>query len=260
MNKILLYTSLAAIITATAFAPQSHNDSGSQASLLPETERTNPDSLIKVAGLKSGADFTIPSFTRLRMAVVAVENDSSRAGELAYALNNLVPAGMPYSITVNINGNPTGSMAFNWLTDSGHMAGQVRIVKGIAKNDKKFRRAYRAAAAVSVPVDTLPYSVPGNKLDELAKIPAGTKKSYSSHKAEISGLKPGTVYSYRVGNDNYWSATGTFRTASKNPEEVNFIYTTDSQATTMADFNVSQTTTHTAFKTYPDVEIGRAHV
>ena len=254
MNKILLYTSLAAIITATAFAPQSHNDSGSQASLLPETERTNPDSLIKVAGLKSGADFTIPSFTRLRMAVVAVENDSSRAGELAYALNNLVPAGMPYSITVNINGNPTGSMAFNWLTDSGHMAGQVRIVKGIAKNDKKFRKAFRTATAVSVRVDTVPYSVPGNKLEELAKIPAGTKVSYSSHKAEISGLKPGRVYSYRVGNDNYWSATGTFRTAPKNPEEFDFIYTTDSQATTMADFNTSQTTTHTAFNIFPDAD------
>lgn len=254
MKKQLIYTCVAVIIGVTTCALHPRNDSGSQTALVPKIEKVNPDSLIKVASLKSEKDYTIPSFTRLRMAVVAVENDSARADELAFALDNLVPAGMPFSITVSIKGDPTERMAFNWLTDSGHLAGHVQIVKGIAKNDKKFRRAYRTAAAVSVPVDTLPYSVPGNKLDELAKIPAGTKKSYSSHKAEISGLKPGTVYSYRVGNDNNWSATGTFRTASKNPEEVNFIYTTDSQATTMADFNVSQTTTHTAFKTYPDVD------
>jgi DNA repair exonuclease SbcCD nuclease subunit len=70
----------------------------------------------------------------------------------------------------------------------------------------------------------------------------------------ISGLKPGKAYSYRVGSGDNWSTTGTFRTARKNTEEFSFIYTTDPQATTMEDFNISQTTTHTAFKIYPDVD------
>ena len=254
MHRHMLYPLVALIIVATAFTYSSGVHSGSRTTISTIIETTNSDSLLAISSLKSGKHYTIPSFTRLRMAVVAVENDSTRAGELAYALNNLVPAGMPFSVTVNINGDPTSRMAFNWLTDSAFLAGQVQLVRGIAKNDGKFQRPFRTAVAVSVPVDTLPYSVPDNKLEELARIPAGTKKSYSSHKAVISGLKPGRAYSYRVGNDDKWSVTGTFRTARKNPKEFSFIYTTDSQATTMADFKVSQTTTKTAFRIYPDVD------
>ena len=254
MKRHLLYLFVAAITVATACTPRSGDDSGSRTTSTTTIETMNGDSLLAIARLKSEKQYTIPSFTRLRMAVIAVENDSTRAGELACALNNLVPAGMPFSITVNINGDPTSRMAFNWLTDSAYLSGNIQIVKGVAKNDKKFRKPFRTAVAASVAVDSLPYSVSGNKLEELAGIAGGTKKSYSSHKAVISGLKPGRVYSYRVGSGDNWSATGTFRTASKNPKEFSFIYTTDSQATTEADFKVSQTTTHTAFRIYPDVD------
>ena len=99
MKKQLIYTCVAVIIGVTTCALHPRNDSGSQTSLVPKIEKVNPDSLIKVASLKSEKDYTIPSFTRLRMAVVAVENDSARADELAFALDNLVPAGMPFSIT-----------------------------------------------------------------------------------------------------------------------------------------------------------------
>ena len=119
MKKQLIYTCVAVIIGVTTCALHPRNDSGSQTSLVPKIEKVNPDSLIKVASLKSEKDYTIPSFTRLRMAVVAVENDSARADELAFALDNLVPAGMPFSITVSIKGDPTERMAFNWLTEIG---------------------------------------------------------------------------------------------------------------------------------------------
>ncbi|MFO7575064.1 MAG: metallophosphoesterase family protein [Bacteroidales bacterium] len=254
MKRYLLYFFVAALVVASACAPRSGDDSGNAAAT-PVYASTNHQSLLEIARLKTESDYTIPSFTRLRMAVTAVENDSTRAGELADALNSLVPAGMPFSVTVNIKGDPSSGMGFNWLTDSGYMSGQVQIVKGIAGNDRKFRRPFLTVRAVSVPVDTLPYSVRGNNLEALAGIPAGTKKSYSSHKATVSDLKPGRVYSYRVGNDENWSQTGTFTTAGRNQKEFSFMYTTDSQATTLADFDVSQTTTHTAFQIYPDVDL-----
>ena len=251
MRIFYIYFFVAALTVATACAPRQGDDSGKAEATY---EATNHESLLEIAKLKAESDYTIPSFTRLRMAVIAVENDSTTAGELADALNKLVPAGMPFSITANINGDPGTAMGFNWFTDSGYLAGEIQIVKGAADNNRKFRKPFRTVKALSYPVDTIPYSVRGNNLEVLAGIPTGTKKSYSSHKATVSDLKPGKLYSYRVGNDKYWSHTGTFRTARKNQKEFSFMYTTDSQATTLADFNVSQTTTHTAFRIYPDVD------
>lgn len=253
MKNHLICSLIAAMIAATACVHRSGDDYGNTAATT-DYMPTNYESLTEVARQKRESDYTIPSFTRLRMAVIAVENDTSRKGELADALNNLVPAGMPFSVTVNIKGDPSSGMGFNWFTDSGYMSGEVQIVKGIAVSGRKFRKPFRTVKAASASVDTLPYSVRGNNLEVLAGIPAGTKKSYSSHKATVSDLKPGRVYSYRVGNEDNWSQTGTFTTARRNQKEFSFMYTTDSQATTLTDFDISQTTTHTAFSIYPDVD------
>lgn len=252
MKKYLLYSIITVIIAVNACTPRSGEESGETVSATLY-EATSHEYLLEVASLKREKDYTIPSFTRLRMAVVTAENDSSETTQLADALNNLVPAGMPFSITININGDPSSAMGFNWFTDSGYMTQQVEIVKGAADNSRKFRKPFRKIRALSDPVDTIPYWVRGNNLEVLAGIPPGTRKSYSSHKATVTGLKPGRVYSYRVGNENNWSTTGTFRTAPGKTKEFTFIYSTDSQATTVEDFDISQTTTHTAFRAYPDV-------
>ncbi|MGQ9620163.1 MAG: fibronectin type III domain-containing protein [Bacteroidales bacterium] len=227
----------------------------SQIYVLPQAPavKWNADSLLDVARTRSEQDYTVPSFTRLRKAVVAVENDRSQSSVLAEALNNLKPAFIPYCIITNIYDDPPHNIAFNWFTNEGITAGEVQIVKGSVSDERKFRKPYLTVAATEFQVNNLNYCIKGNNLEKIAGIPADSKKSYTAHKSLVTNLKPGRVYSYRVGSENTWSATGTFRTPDKKDNGFSFIYTTDPQATTEADFNISQTTTHAAFRMYPDV-------
>ncbi len=52
---------------------------------------------------------------------------------------------------------------------------------------------------------------------------------WNHHHVNISGLQPGTLYSYRVGTGNYWSEWAEFRTASGKSEPFSFIYLGDVQ-------------------------------
>lgn len=49
------------------------------------------------------------------------------------------------------------------------------------------------------------------------------------HSVNITGLKPGTMYSYRVGDGAYWSAWAEFTTASVDNKSFNFLYFGDVQ-------------------------------
>jgi len=216
-------------------------------------QKWNADSLLKAAGGKSEKEYTVPSWTNLKKAVVAVKDNPANAHLLSAAIHNLKPADMPYCIVMNINGNPRTGLAFNWFTNEGIQAGIVQVVKGTSNSDKKFRKAIYSITASAIPVNDIPYSVKGNELKKLAGIPEGTRKSYTAHKAVISNLKPGTTYSYRVGYEGRWSAPGTFRTAGESEKGFSFIYTADPQATTESDFVISKTTSHAAFRLYPGV-------
>ncbi|PHN05414.1 FN3 domain-containing metallophosphoesterase family protein [Flavilitoribacter nigricans] len=53
---------------------------------------------------------------------------------------------------------------------------------------------------------------------------------WNYHSVNITGLQPNTLYSYRVGNGNFWSEWSEFRTASGDPEETfSFLYFGDVQ-------------------------------
>ena len=49
------------------------------------------------------------------------------------------------------------------------------------------------------------------------------------HSVTFKGLKPNTLYAYRVGSDKIWSSWYQFRTASAEPDEFTFIYLGDAQ-------------------------------
>ncbi len=52
---------------------------------------------------------------------------------------------------------------------------------------------------------------------------------WNYHGVNITGLKPNTLYSYRVGNGNFWSEWAEFRTATGNNEDFTFLYFGDVQ-------------------------------
>jgi hypothetical protein len=212
------------------------------------------DSLKMAAAAKSEADYTIPSFTRLKKAIVAAGTgaEHEKIAMLEEALKNLKPKETPFSIVVNINEDPSTMMAFNWFTNAGVKGGKIEIIRGTTTNPEKFARPWKTVDSKADQTNGLNYSVKSNGLSASSGIRDSTKKNYASNKAVATKLKPNTSYSYRVGSDGNWSNIGTFKTAAKNKSDFSFIYTTDPQANNDEMFNISQKTTHAAQRLYPD--------
>jgi len=122
----------------------------------------------------------------------------------------------PYNIVMNIHGDPTTQMAFNWLTKAGIKGGKVEIIlDDIVVN--------------TVPAKSTSYS------------------DYTVNKAVVKGLLPNTKYSFRVGNNKAWSDVGTFTTAKLDKVPFTFLYTTDQQPEYEWQYAVLQTNNRAAF-------------
>jgi len=213
------------------------------------------DSVRLLALSKVPTDYTVPSFTLLQKAIIYSGSDTafSSVTKLVEALESLQASTMPYSIVMNINGDPSTQMAFNWFTNYGVTGGKVQIVRGIAKTGSQFNKPLMTVNAKVDQVNDLNYSLPRNNLVQLAGIPDSMKRSYMSNKVLVEGLKPNTTYSFRVGKEGSWSEAGRFKTAGDGNQKFSFIYTTDPQANSDANFEISQKTTHAAFKMFPNV-------
>ncbi|MBK8808851.1 MAG: fibronectin type III domain-containing protein [Bacteroidales bacterium] len=185
------------------------------------------------------------------MLLLQAYTDSLNIAKLAQHINAMQSSQMPYSIAVNINGNPSEQMAFNWFTNVGVTNGMVQIVEGNATKDVDFATAL-VVNAQSDSVKNTNYNVSANGLTATAGIPVNSKKSFMSNKALATGLKANTVYSYRVGKPGAWSQIGTFTTASAGKDAFSFVYFTDPQANTSDMFDISQKTTHAAHAMYPN--------
>lgn len=209
------------------------------------------DSLLSIADTKAEADYTIPSWTKFKMAVKAASTnpDDAAAANLQAAMEGLKSKDMPYNVVMSFNGEPTSQMGFAWYTNSGMTGGRVEIIKGKSVD---FTIPTFSVNATSVELKDVNYNVSGNGLSNLADIADNSKRSYTSNKALVKGLTPNTTYSFRVGKEGAWSEIGTFTTAKNSKEPFSFIYTTDPQAKTLSMFDISQTTTHAAQKMYPD--------
>jgi 3',5'-cyclic AMP phosphodiesterase CpdA len=73
------------------------------------------------------------------------------------------------------------------------------------------------------------------------------------HKVELSNLKPGTEYIYRVGDAvSGFSSIGEFKTAEENISNFTFIDISDIQATTLKGYDVWKNTLNRALQNFPD--------
>jgi hypothetical protein len=209
-----------------------------------------------IIGALNEADYTVPSFTELKKRLKFAQNNPTLPESLVnlrIAFDNLKNKQTPYNVVMTINQDPTSQMGFNWFTNAGIEDGQLEIVEGTASEHSAFVGATVVNAAHAA-TGALPYAHNRNGLMNIAGIPDGATRSYTEHKALATNLTPNTTYSFRVGKEGYWSEIGTFSTAKAGKEPFTFIYTTDPQANTYEMFDVSQTTTHAAFSTYPNAD------
>lgn len=176
-------------------------------------------------------NYYTPSWTKLTRLMAQMQN-----------------ASQPYSINMTVNGDPKTQLGFAWFTNPEIKNGKLQIVEKADASDADFANPTLTVEATSSEVKDLNYVIAKNKVEG---IEANSKRSYTSHKALASKLKPATSYSFRVGNEQGWSEIGHFTTAAESyskEEGFSFIYITDTQAQNDEMFNVSQKTVHTAQK------------
>ena len=203
------------------------------------------------AGNPEAQDYTVPSWTLYQRAL-----KSGQAVQEAKTL--LVSKKYPYNVNATINGDPSMQMGVAWYTNTNVTGGVVQVVEGKADRASAFSGA-REITAVCVAIDSINYISKGTSernsnagIIAATGFAAGEKRSYTSNKALITGLKPNTVYSYRVGKKGAWSAIGSFTTASAGKEAFDFIYVTDTQANTDENFDVSKMTVEKAYNDVPN--------
>ena len=216
--------------------------------------------------LQDEIEYTVPSMTELKRRLKAVMEAPTDCNmvDLDFAITNRKDKNMPYNIVMNIfgehaaygnDGDPTNQMAFSWFTNSGITGGKVQILAGIDVSENDFDLPLYEINATCTPTGNLNYYNVSKNTDLVAIadiIPVNAQIEYTENKALVTGLTPGATYSFRVGQDGAWSEIGTFTTAEENGASFSFIYTTDPQAATYSNYDISQNASHVAFSNFPE--------
>lgn len=118
------------------------------------------------------------------------------------------PSPIPDRVILTWAGDPATTQAVTWRTDTTVTRGLAQIA--VATDGPEFRSQTREQVATTQP------------------LVSGINEAHY-HSAQFTGLKPDTVYVYRVGDGENWSEWNQFRTASAGPAPVEFIYVGDAQ-------------------------------
>ncbi|OPA81246.1 metallophosphoesterase [Paenibacillus selenitireducens] len=141
----------------------------------------------------------------------------------------------PKSIVTTIHGDARTSRAFTWYTVNPNADTVLQLIQG------KDPANWNQDQVMTVQGSTTTI--------ETSK---GTWQGV--HKVTVTGLAPGTEYSYRVGSgkSNEWSDPAQFLTEADDTEAFTFIHITDSQGTTEQDFDLWGKTLNRAFQQFPE--------
>lgn len=140
----------------------------------------------------------------------------------------------PAAIVTTFKGDPKTSRAFTWHSTNAHSGSIVQIIEGADPSD------WEEALVMTFKGTT-------------SSIDIGEDTLRGVHKAEATGLKPGTTYTYRVGSGEKeaWSDAAQFRTEAEASDAFTFINVTDSQGVTEQDFELWGNTLGQAFNLFP---------
>ena len=130
------------------------------------------------------------------------------ANEYHRAAVDRAPRKIPDRIVLTWSGDPTTTASITWRTDTSIAQAEGQIAE--ANASANFTTWARSETAHTEKW----------KRNRLAA---------HFHSVTFKGLKPNTLYAYRVGSDKIWSSWYQFRTASAEPDEFTFIYLGDAQ-------------------------------
>lgn len=116
---------------------------------------------------------------------------------------------IPDEITLTWQGDPKTTQSVQWRTSPDAGDGQVRV---------------RPSAQPDAPWTLVAAEHAASVAERLAN-----DRANWWHTARLTGLSPGTAYTYQVGQGDYWTSERGFRTAPAGDEPFSFLYLGDSQ-------------------------------
>ena len=126
-----------------------------------------------------------------------------------------IPSKDPDRIILTFHGDPSTSRAVTWRTDKTVTKGIAQIAE--ATVNSKFTGNDTGIDAVTEPFD-------------LGQYKGNSSMIVHYHSVRFQGLKPNTLYVYRVGDGSkYWSEWIQFRTAKSSYAPIQFVYFGDAQ-------------------------------
>lgn len=144
--------------------------------------------------------------------------------------------GHPYGLVSTFKQDARTSRAFTWETDGTVKESVIELMPDGEYADFSGAQVLRFTGVASLLGSS------------------GEARKRMAHKAEATGLQPGTIYKYRVGSgaDGEWSSEFQFQTEPQETAAFSFIHVTDSQGLVLQDFKNFGATLNKAFALFPD--------
>lgn len=136
-----------------------------------------------------------------------------------YLYNPYTPGLMPDRINLTVTEDPSVSAAVTWRTATSVGIAYSEIMPANA-NPSSVKEAIRITAHTETLVSR----------DDFYKEMKWKGVTANYHSVVFKNLKPNTLYSYRVGNDDHWSEWFQFRTTSDKSDKFSFLYFGDAQS------------------------------
>jgi predicted phosphodiesterase len=138
------------------------------------------------------------------------------------------PTAQPDRIMLGMTADPSNSISVNWRTSTTVTGPKAELAE--AEDGPDFTKNSREVKASSQPLTT--------DINEA-----------HFHTVQFIGLKPDTLYVYRVGDGKNWSEWNQFRTAATGREPLTFIYVGDAQNSV---YSMWSRVIRAAYSTAPD--------
>ena len=145
------------------------------------------------------------------------------------------PDDFPDHVILSATEDPATSIGINWRTKPSNTIGYVEIAP--AGDGPKFRN------------DKIRYTAKRTLVNSAYAASDGFESSF--FEVQINGLKPHTLYAYRVGNDNFKSEWHQFKTSHNKPIPISFLYVGDAQNYIL---ELWSRVIRNAYKTAPDAD------
>lgn len=157
---------------------------------------------------------------------------------------------LPSNVVMNLGEDSATEVTVTWLTKYSLTDSDIELLP--YSSSPRFTGRPTTDSRVTASSEAVTRSYPGADLGIFGLLPYET--DYVLHTVKLSGLEPGTKYSYRVGDaeKGWWSEAGVIETASGGNDPFTFFYLSDPQAQRASHYETYNEVVKAARDMYPD--------